>query len=380
MHNAPRLVVAAGLVTATVAASGAEIAPIAQAEATLRTECLLTAADPKNPWALAHGIVALGPAFAAADGRRAQDVIVRDFVHRVDAQRTDGGVDRTVFTFDRYAPDHTPIEPHANLLIKSLVLAGLKDTQAWETPSGKVTLGDLVKGVELGFTHVPQNELYWEDVGWTLDLLAERHTPARSRFVNTRGETVDLIDVMNDALAYLELAQKDLAEGMDQHRPEVPKRKQGIYAHACGGLHLIQAINHWARFPQVRKAWGKRWERQIDVLFYRLGSEQRQYDAAWAQAQKMPQFKLPIAVQRVKFYGHFLETVGRLKKENGYRFDAKQKAAIDHARALLAQAVVDLEALDAYAKLPALKTSQPQLYLDLIGDSCHAAHGLALVR
>jgi hypothetical protein len=34
------------------------------------------AGDPKSAWALAHGMVAFGPSFAAADGRPASDVIV----------------------------------------------------------------------------------------------------------------------------------------------------------------------------------------------------------------------------------------------------------------------------------------------------------------
>lgn len=350
----------------------AEKSVAAKTEQTLRTHCLLSAADPKNPWALAHGITALGPSFSASDGRKASDVIVKDFV-RKSAEPASGA-----YVFERYLQDKTPIDPHANLLTKTLVLAGIKDGASWETPLGKLTLADLVKSAEHGFRHVPQNELYWQDVGWTLDLFAARRTPKSATFKDGAGATVDLNAVMNDALVYLELAQKDLADGMDKGLASVPKRKQGIYAHACGGLHLFQGVAHWARHPEVKKAWGKRFDRQVDVLFYRLGSEQRQYDAAGLQVQQMPQYRLALAVQRMKFYGHFLETTGRLRKQNGFKPDGKQKLAIDRAKALLAQAVVDLEALNAWARLPELKQSQPQLYLDLIGDACHAANGLAM--
>ena len=55
-------------------------------------------------------------------------------------------------------------------------------------------------------------------------------------------------------------------------QPLVPKRKQGIYSHSCGGLHLVQAVLGWARFAEVKKAWGARFDLQVALLFYRLDS------------------------------------------------------------------------------------------------------------
>ncbi len=334
----------------------------------LRTQCLLHAADPKNPWALAHGITGLGKSHLASDGRRAADVIVSDFLQK------NPGDQGSPYSFAKFAADRTPIEPHPNLLVKSLVESKLPDSTTFKMSSGeKVTLGELVKSVQIGFAHVPINEGYWLNVGWTLDLLGSRLTPKTARFKNRAGQEIDFNEVMDDALAYLELAQAPIAAGMDQGLPEVPKRKQGIYSHSCGGLHLIQAVNAWARFPEVKKRWGKRLDRQIDVLFYRLGSEQRQYEAALAQA---PQYKLQLLTQMLKFYGHFLETTGRLVAENGFKPNVAQKRNIASARALLDYATVELHGMGAFDTMDEIKKSQPQIYLDLIGDACHAAHGL----
>jgi hypothetical protein len=162
---------------------------------------------------------------------------------------------------------------------------------------------------------------------------------------------------------------------MDKGEAQVPKRKQGIYGHSCGGMHLIQAIDAWARNPEVKKRWGKRLDRQIEVLFYRLGSERRQYEAGLLNA---PDYKLQLLTQELKFYGHFLETTGRLRAENGFKPSASQKEQIDLARSLLGRTTTALVAMGAFDQMEELQKTQPQIHLDLIGDTCHAAHGLAL--
>ncbi len=357
------------LALATLLLALAPPAPGKSLEQTLKTQCLLHAADPKNPWALAHGITGVGKSHVASDGRLASKVIVGDFLMK--------GTDPAAnpFSFPRYAADGTPVEPHTNLQVKTLVLAGVPLQTRFDSQVGAVTLEALVEGARRGFRHVPQSEAYWQDVGWTLDALGAGLKPGKATFVNGAGETIDFDQVMDDALAYLERAQADLAAGMDAGQPQVDKRRQGIYAHSCGGLHLFQAVAAWARFPAVKKRWGKRLDRQINVLFYRLDSETRQYQAALRQA---PQYRLQFLVQQLKFYGHFLENTGRLRRELAWKPSAPQRQAVNKARALLDQAVKDLNALQAFESLAALKTSQPQIALDLIGDACHAANGLRL--
>jgi hypothetical protein len=296
-------------------------------------------------------------------------VITKDFLAR--NTLPDGGAGPGMsYGFARYAADKTPVEPHSNLITKTLVLAKVPLTTSFPTSWGTVTLQQLVDGVKKGFRHVPASDEYWRDVPWTLDLFS--HTDKPGSTLSTELGPVPLDKVMDDALTALEANQAELAEGLKKGLPEVPKRKQGIYAHPCGGLHFLQAVFGWARYPEVKKRWGARLDTQIAVLFYRLESERRQYDAA---LQQMPQFKLKILTQEVKFYGHFLETVGRLKNENGWKPNKEQELAINRARALLDAAVTGLEGLKAFSTMESIKQSDPQVYLDLIGDACHAANG-----
>ncbi len=337
----------------------------------LRDQCLQFAAEPKNPWALAHGICAFGTAFPAADGRKASNVIVQDFL--LQNPSFDGGpANGSPYGFLKYGKDGTPIEPHTNLLVKTLVLGGDKPSTKYKTAWGEVTLADLIASVKTGFRHVPNRDEYWADVGWTLDLLSHVLKPGKAAKFPTPAGEVDFNAVMDDALAYLERAQEDLQAGMAKGLPQVDKRKQGLYAHSCGGLHLVQAVLSWARFPEVKKAWGKRLDTQIALLMYRLESERRQYDAALQQA---PQFRLQILTQMVKFYGHFLETLGRYKQEAGWKPTAADLQNVAKAKALLDAALRGLDESKAFSKMDELKKSAPQVYLDLIGDSCHAIHG-----
>ncbi len=329
----------------------------------LHTQCRAWAADPKNPWALAHGITAEGGAFKARDGRLAADVIVSDFLRR------EGTSSPPNLRFDTFAADGTPIEPHPNLLVKTLLLAGTPPSRVFQTGAGPLTLGAMVEDLERDFR---RDAALSPQGAWTLDALSHA-LPAGASFTPRSGEPVRIDALMDEALALLEREQAELLAGMKAHAPQVPKNKRGIYAHPCGGLHLFQAVATHARHAAVRKAWGARFTTQLDVLFYRLQSESRQYDAALAAAP--PEWRLPVLVQMMKFYGHFLETLGRLRAETDWKPTAAQLQGVKQAAALLDGAVRRLEAEGAWKNMPTLKTSKPQLYLDLIGDACHAAHG-----
>ncbi len=346
------------------------------AEQVLRAQCLVWAADPKNPWALAHGAKTFGASFLASDGRTAAEVIIHDFLLR--NQLPDGGVGPGApVGFRRYDVDGTPIEPHSNLNTKALLVdARVPANQRFKTSWGEVTLAQLAEATKLGFRHSPQVPQYWGDVGWTLSIFAATQKPGAT-WKTSEGTVISVDQVFDDALAELEKETADLKAGLEQHLPEVAKRKQGVYAHSCGGLHFVQGVLAWAKHPAVRKKWGKRIDAQVAIHFYRLDSERRQYDAAYQQALAgMPQFKLPILVQMVKFYGHWLETAGHFRDDFGWKPSAAQKQDINRAKAYLDVAVRALEEAKAFESMPQLKKTQPQVYLDLIGDSCHAAHGL----
>jgi hypothetical protein len=80
--------------------------------------------------------------------------------------------------------------------------------------------------------------------------------------------------------------------------------------------------------------------------------------------------------QQLKFYGHFLETAARWRAELGWTPRGGDLAAVSTAKQLLRQTAEALEERGTFAAMPRLAVDQPQLFLDLIGDSCHAAWAL----
>lgn len=356
-------ILAAGA-AARAAAPPADVGP----EPVLRVQCARYAANPDLPWALAHGITALGKDFKAANGKLAADVIVSGFL---EIERGDGGVHYT------FPPTRQlrPIEPHVNLMVKSLVLAGVTLGRKFHAPDGTwVTLGILLDDARARFRYQPSDG-FWSRSGWTIDAIGSRLAPKRATFVNGFGETIDWRRVVDEGFRHLEEQNGFFEDAMAQGLLRVDKRKQGIYSHTCGGFHLLQPLLMWAQHVEVRAALRPRIERQLRILFYRLQSERLVYEEALA---KSPEYRLLILVQELKFYGHWLETLGRLFAAGVFAPDAEQKGKVVLARALLAQAVQRLETEKAFASMEAIEKQAYQTYLDLIGDACHALNGWRL--
>jgi|GEM_PF-881686 len=394
-------------------------APPAGVASLLAGRCRQWAAAPDNPWALAHGMVLDGRDFHSRDGRPAADVIIAGFLRRTpppasgaaplpmrrtprgeatprerptteggspaprgngtsapspSAAPRDGGPGRERLFFDARTSDGTPVEPHPALQVKSLLRAGYPLSHRFDAAWGPVTLRSLVEQLKHDF----RPDLARSPEGaWVLDALSLALAPGAT-FLDGSGAPVHIDSVMGDALATLEAAQTELRAGMKAGRAQVPKRKQGIYAHPCGGLHYFQAVAGWARHPTVRKAWRQRLDAQVDVLLYRLDSEGRQYEAALASVPA--EYRLPLLVQMLKFQGHLLETLGRYRDDTGWQPTKAQRQTVERARTALESTVRRLDSAGAFDDLPALAARQPQLALDLVGDTCHAAHGEALWR
>src|SRR5439155_21936375 len=134
------------------------------------------AADVHDPWALAHGVTALGANFVAADGRRAVDVMVDDYLRK---NPSDAGMP---LGYETFASDGTPIEPHPNLFTNTLVNAGVPPSARFRTRAGDVTLEQIVRGIEKGFHHAPASEYYGREAECALDVLSQTHKPGKSTF------------------------------------------------------------------------------------------------------------------------------------------------------------------------------------------------------
>lgn len=369
----------------------------AEAEATLedlRAWVRAGATDPANAWAMAHGLVAFGQDLRAADGRLVIDAIVHDHAE----VRPASSGDQHPHRFPELSPAGLPVEPHRDLIVKTLLEVDVPLERRFSLADGStVTLGALVADASDAF-RFPEDEVDARDYAWsaTAALLgaARRHpgdtgaavvrpgsdSPPRStapegergrRAAREDAGALTVADVAERTMAELEKAQDFLEAPMRAGRPDrVEKRRQGIYAHSCGGLHLVQAAVLGAALTRD-PALLARARHQLDLVFFRWNAERRIYRMAEAQ---QPGYRWVLLIQELKFHGHALETMALARDWGVLAADGATKQKI---RRITGDLVDTVRALaPAYTKARAAPGTADQTYYDLIGDGCHAIRGL----
>ena len=314
------------------------------------------ASDPKNPWALAHGILAFGPDLKTTDGRLAVDVMVEDF-----AFWTGQGKNRTI-DFPSRTKDDYPVEPHNNLITNALVQAGVPQTKSFKLKSGKkVTLAQLIDRVR-DEAVTPKTPKEWHDFAWTYGALL--HAGAQPK--NGPLKTLCI-----NALDYVEAQQAFLTELMRKGQPDkVVKKKQLIYAHTCGGTHMIQSALYGV--PNIKDpVFLKKAVTQIETLLFRWKAERKIYRD---MRRKHPMYSLLLMAQELKFYGHLLETLSMAQRIGIYPQNDTSRAAVSP---IIRDVISTIDGLAVnYIDLESVRAAKKQVYYDLIGDGCHAIRGL----
>ncbi len=331
------------------------------------------AGDPKSPWALAHGMVAFGADFAAADGRPASEVIV-SFAE----QKEISGKKHWLFP-EKKGSD--PVEPHRFLLVKTLLEMNVPLDKSFETATGeRVTLARLVADLRAAAAE-PKTDADYHHVAWQISALAE-HV---KREPKAATEPPALAGLISAALARLEADQKvvegyggPLEQAFDEGSPlhRAKRDKTGIYGHSCGGLHRVQAVAS-AVAVAGRDDDKRRLKKQLGVLLFRYELERPAYASLLL---RHPDQGLLIRLQQQKFFGHLVETLTLARSlgltgpdtEGGKRIDQ----TIRFATADLVDVSGGLLEGGVYERLEAIRKDREQTYLDLIGDACHALRGL----
>ncbi|MEM6859103.1 MAG: hypothetical protein AAF627_00010 [Myxococcota bacterium] len=316
-----------------------------------------------NPWAMAHGIVGFGPELKAADGRLAIDALIRDYL------REEKLGSRTRWYFPPRTSKGLPLEPHANLVVKTLVVAGVPLDRSFETRSGqRVTLGELLDSAEADFQE-PASAHGWADQAWTVEaILAARALDADLELKSWQTTPGRLGAKATEALVRL---QAFLDDAMEKGRPDlVEKRKQDIYAHTCGGLHFVQTV---ARAGSLMPDLADKARAQLERVRFRFSAERSIYQTL---LRDHPEYRRRLLVQEMKFYGHVLETFGLAAEWGLIQPDDELRTEMQEVAGDLVDTVRELE--ESYGQQDAIRQKAPQVYYDLIGDGCHAIRGLRL--
>jgi hypothetical protein len=324
--------------------------------------------DPGNPWAIGHALIALGPTARLPGDIDPVDHLFATYAEEVQVD----GVTRVRFPRSR---GDVRIEPHTDLLLKAFAEIGVAPGRTVTVAGVQHTVGDLVchsldrawvDGDDVAFDS-------WNDTPWSLQGLST-YAPIGLKWTADGGHPMSLDGFASAVVAKHRSEVGFIHEAM-RNGQTFQKRKQGIFGYTCGGAHLLQG----AAFAVGRGVGGEpaREPLRADVStwFARYAVEMRMLDAA---IQQYPEYRLKLVVQRLKFLGHFTESAHKLAAVGLLEPDEAQARILAAVLSGLVDTVSALEASGVLDKLPELRASDEQLYLDVIGDSAHAMRGIDL--
>jgi hypothetical protein len=312
-----------------------------------------------NPWLLIHGIRAFGKGFALNDGS-AVDYLCSHYL----AERS---VNDKAYLF-------MPLdyEGHPNCFLSEAVLdPGVPLDFAFQRNGRQYTIADVVAGAKALFdpaTTVPN------DLAWSLSAFAQTTSPEADEWTNANNKQVHFSDVIETALVALERADDPLADAMHSHATE--RGEAGIDGFFCAGTHLIYGLTTCLRFGHQRRLLTERMKPQFDLLVWRLGVDENLIDRYYGQlAEQYPPELVNIyrLDTKLKFWGHAFEIINYARKFGLFEPSPEQQLLIGQAQERLVGVIDDLTR-DDIGKYAGDKV----LFNLLIGDACHAYHGLTM--
>lgn len=329
------------------------------------------AVDPGNAWALAHAIAARGPDLALPDGKLVIDHLFETWAEPFEV------AGQTLLRFPSQVGE-VRVEPHADLLLKTMVESGASPERLVRVHGEPTPIARLWQGSLRRSHFVPErNHSRYkspDDIAWSLYGLSG-WAPPGLRWQAEDGTPMALDTLTDFAAAVLKKETAFLAEARARGE-RFERRGQGIFRYTCGGAHLLgglaQAVARGFGSPGARRIL----QEQAELQAWRFPIEAAGTTAA---AKALPEHRERLAVQRLKFAGHYLESSSQLliqgQAEVGTALHQSQAAAIAELQA----AVAELRELRTFERMDELRRDNEQLYLDVVGDSSHALHGLKLV-
>ena len=312
-----------------------------------------------DPWAVCHGVRAMGPEFRLDDGRRAVDFLLETQLASVAANG------KTVLAFP------VEVEVHPNSFLKTMLEAGVPLDYGFRMRGTKHTLRDVVDGARALFRPARVGESP-NMLPWSIIAFAVTTTTAQRQWTNAWGEPVDLDTVVGGSLRLLEQASLPLMEAMRAGKPMAARAP--VHAFTCGGTHMLYALLVAMKAGYDAQDRLDRTRRQVDLLLVRLTTDvdliERFYGQRTTQAGRY-WFELDA---KLKLLGHAEECLAFGTRRGLVRLDPAQQAQRQQAVAALRRMIHEMEEKD----MRGAREVNPELFRQLVGDTCHARHGLVL--
>ena len=334
------------------------------------------ASSSDNPWALFHSLLAFGADHHTDSGELAVDAILSRYAVVVEHN---GKPLLSLPSSVEKEGQKILIEPHADLGLKVLTEIGLSPDHPIQVNGEAYRFQDLYAGSLLSTYLLPQQNISsyhsTNDMPWGIQALSA-YAPTDLRWMSTdRTVPMTMDDLTLFGIAVL-AGETQFMKATKQAGAAFERKGQGIFKYTCGGAHLLQGISY-----AVARGFGgpkarPEIEAQIELLYYRFPIELQIYDST---LQAAPKHKRKLLVQRLKFVGHFIESTAKLHALGFYTPNDQQLAMIKGAADQLALVVQALRQEGVFEDLEQIKSQDPQMYLDLLGDAGHAVYALDLM-
>ncbi len=339
--------VAAGALGARVARAGDDGTGIVRQWAT----------RPEDPWAVCHGVRAMGRDFMIKGGRRAVDWLLETQLAPVTANG------KSALGFPG------SVEVHPNMFLKTLLEAGVPVDHGFTHQGQRRTLHEVVEGARALFR--PREVITQPNMlPWSLIAFARTTSPLRGRWTNAWGESVDFDLVVESALRLLEEASLPVAQAMREDRPETAKAP--VHAFTCGGTHMLYGLLTAVQAGYTGRDRVGRVRRQVDLLVWRLHADLGLIDRFYRERAASPGVHWYEVDAKVKFLGHGEECLAFGVQRRVVKLTEVQQGQRRVAVRTLRRMIEDMQARDLAQAL----AIDPELSRQLVGDTCHARHGL----
>lgn len=329
------------------------------------------ARDPDDPWALGHGMLALGADMETMTDKPAVDWLFEEYGQR----RMVAGTPLVGFPRSR---GNIRVEPHTDLVLKALMETGVPLDREVTVEGQPAKVADLYRYSLWKAWVEPDGSTSFDslhDTPWALQGFATAAPPGLA-WTASGGHAMTL-DGFTDIVAKDLGAQTQFMKDAMARGEAVEKRRQGIFAYTCGGQHSIQGLAY-----AVARGFGSQVAKdevqdQITLLYWRLDVELKIYDDL---LRERPDAAIILLEQRLKFLGHFLESTHKMAAMGLHTPSEAQAEKLAWARQQLVVTVGTLEGGQAFQSLQEMRAdpSVYQMYLDFVGDSAHALRGLDL--
>jgi hypothetical protein len=314
------------------------------------------AITPYDPWAVVHGIRALGSG-CRLGGETAAAYVLRTCVR----EREVNGKGYL------YIPAN--FEVHTNMFLKTFLEAGVPLSEAIPLGGRLFHLADLGDGAKALFRFDPST-FDRNDLAWSLIAFAELRADA---WVNAYGEKVQLQQVAAFGLNVLQEA----TAGIKRYcRASLPlPQKMPIHSFTCGGTHLVYSVLVAARDRFLAAADQEAIREQLQILMYRLQADPDLIDRYYRELSSAPGVDMFRAAAKLKILGHALECLGYAQAHGLLQPNPIERQQIEKA----VQEVRSLLSYGLTLDLATIRRRDAQLAQQVVGDTCHAYRCLSLV-